>query len=88
MTKPHDQPPPPDTIAFIEWRDSSGQPGPVGRMDLSGVHKMLTVGWLIRENGDHVTLCQDYVPSTDEFREVVHILKTNVVRRKEFKVKR
>jgi hypothetical protein len=87
-SKPFGEPQPPDTIACIEWIDASGQEGPINRHELTGVFRILTVGWLIRENHEHVTLCMDYVPGSDEFREVQHILKINVVKRREYKVKR
>lgn len=78
---------PPTTITFIEWIDASSQAGPVTRADLTGVHHLRSVGWLVRENAEHISICQDYVPATDEFRDVLHILKRNVIKRREFKVK-
>lgn len=78
---------PPDIIVAIDWIDASSQEGPITSAELSGVHELRTVGWLIRENDEQITICMDYVPGNEEFRDVQHILKINVRKRTEFTVK-
>lgn len=77
----------PNIIACIEWMDASTQKGPLTLADLAGVHVLRSVGWLIRENEEQVTIAMDYVPGNEEYRDVQHILKRNVITRKEYKAK-
>lgn len=87
MSKARGQAQQPETITLLEWIDASGQTGPVSRSELCGPLPLLTAGFLVCESDESISVCQDYIPKHDEFREVQHILKKNVIKRKEFKVK-
>lgn len=78
-------PEPPSTIACIEWIDASGEAGPLTRDELGGLMTLRSVGWLIRETDDQVSICMDYEPTTKVFREIQHIAKVNIVSRKEYR---
>lgn len=75
---------PPNTIVCVEWIDASYQDGPIDFTELSGVFRMYSTGWLIRENDEHVSIGMDYVPENNTYRHVQHILKINIKSIREF----
>lgn len=76
----------PSRFIYLCWIDAGGQMNQsLSREELSGPLEIETVGWLIRETEDHLSICQDYIRETNLFRDVQHIPKALIRSRKELK---
>lgn len=74
----------PSTILMVEWLDASHQSGPIDITELSGEHIIRSVGWLIQETRERVTLAQDFCVSIDSYREVLHIPKKYILKEERY----
>jgi hypothetical protein len=61
------------TIAYIRWKDASFQEGVIEKDDLLPDFTLYSVGFLIEDRDDYITISQDLYPQGNTFREVLHI---------------
>ncbi len=72
------------TMVWIKYLDSSMMPlGTHWLEDLSGPLTLESVGWLVTDTPEHVTLCMDYNHETKGMRFVLSIPRVAILDQKE-----
>jgi hypothetical protein len=73
------RPPDREPIAVICWRDATSRDGPVTLREIDGLMELQTVGWLIQQNDEFVSVAQERCEDEDRYRDVMSIPRVNIV---------
>lgn len=71
------------TIIIIKWRDASYVKGPMPLDEIKPLIDLLTIGWLVTESAEAVTMCAEIGVEDEEFSHIIHIPKVNILSRME-----
>lgn len=74
------------SIAVVDWEDASGEHGPLSIREMSPLRRMRSCGIFVQETDKCVTLAQDYCPEEDDYRELLHIPKVNIIKLKKVRI--
>lgn len=74
-------------IVWIEWNDASYQTGELTLEELNPLIRLHSVGWLLREDDESISIAMERCDEQSTYRHVTHIPKVNVVRIKRVQVK-
>jgi hypothetical protein len=66
-------------IAVIEWIDASFEGDTADPKELSPLMHLLTVGWLVREDRDSVSVAQEWCEKDGTVRQTCHIPRSGIV---------
>lgn len=72
-------------IVLVEWLDASFQSGPVTVEQLSEPFIVRSVGLLVQETKERISLAQSFTIHKDEFQEVLHIPKLYIINRRDLR---
>ena len=67
-------------IAYIKWEDASYTPKDIFPTELPSPMILHTVGWLVREDKNTVTITQEWAEFENTYRHTITILKKNIKR--------
>lgn len=67
-------------IAVVDWFDASTQRGPLRPDEMNPFVILRTVGWLVREDKESVTVAMDYFEDEGTYRDIAHIPRVNIRR--------
>lgn len=73
----------PKTLCVIRWQDACKRDGNFTKDEIGGEKngyrfdrvELYTVGWLVHESEDTLTLATDYRPDEDHWRDLLHVPK-------------
>jgi len=71
LLSPASETPPP--LVLVRWRDAWFDPEQLGADDWREDYPVMTVGFLVRDDGVVVSVAQEILPDGDGFRAVTHI---------------
>jgi len=71
LLAPASESPPP--LVLVRWRDAWFDPEQLGADDWREDYPVMTVGFLVRDDGVVVSVAQEILPDGDGFRAVTHI---------------
>ena len=71
LLSPASETPPP--LVLVRWRDAWFDPEQLGADDWREDYPVMTVGFLVRDDGVVVSVAQEVLPDGDGFRAVTHI---------------
>jgi len=71
LLSPATETPPP--LVLVRWRDAWFDPEQLGADDWREDYPVMTVGFLVRDDGVVVSVAQEILPDGDGFRAVTHI---------------
>lgn len=66
------------TIVMVEWIDASYQDGDITLSQMSQLLPLQTVGWLVLETKDAVSVAAEYCEKEQTFRHVSHIPRVGI----------
>ena len=71
LLAPASESPPP--LVLVRWRDAWFDPEQLGADDWREDYPVMTVGFLVRDDGVVISVAQEVLPDGDGFRAVTHI---------------
>jgi hypothetical protein len=66
-------------IAYIRWSDASNQAGSITEDEINPRVEVESVGMLIRQDKDTVSIGLDYYPHDETWRWVLNIPRVNII---------
>jgi hypothetical protein len=76
----------PQTVVCVEWVDACYERGSLKAGELGGLLTLKTVGWLVREEEDHVSVAAEWCPREETYRDISHIPRVGIVSVKRVKL--
>jgi hypothetical protein len=75
-----------NTIVVVEWIDASYEDGPLSLREIEPLIRLKSVGWLLREDKESISIAMEKADEDELFRSVTHIPKVGIIKIKRIKV--
>jgi hypothetical protein len=74
------------SVVCVEWVDAAYERGSLRVDELGGLLTLKTVGWLVREGDDHVSIAAEWCEAEGTYRDISHIPRVGIVSVKKVKL--
>lgn len=69
-------------LAIVEWIDANSDSGEMDQTEMVPLIHARSIGWLVREEKDYVTLAGTLFDRARTYRDITHIPRVNITRLK------